>query len=431
MKSGGTQMKATRKNDPQLYEIVQKEYKRQQGNIEMIASESTAPIECLELAGSVFNNKTTEGYPGKRFQAGSQYADEMELLAIARGKALYEAEHINVQPYSGSSANYGVYAGMMRLGLMNPGDTILSMSLDDGGHLTHGSPANFMSKFFHFEHYALNHETEQIDYDGMEAKAKETRPKLIIAGGSAYPQLIDYKRIADIAKEVDAKLMVDMAHISGLVAAKVIPSPVPYADFVSSSMAKTLCGPRGGFILCKEEYAKKLDAGVFPGSVSSIHLQTMAAKAYTFKYAATEEFHEIMSRVVTNAKYLAKSLTEKGFRVVSGGTENHIVLVDLRPRGITGKQFQDALEYVGITLNKNMIPGDTASPNVTSGVRIGLTSTAQRGFHEADIEVIAQIMDKVAGNIDNQSVLDECKKEATELISRFPLYDAEYNDYFI
>lgn len=423
-------LKATKVSDPELYGIVQEEYNRQKGNIEMIASESTAPLECLELAGSVFNNKTTEGYPGRRFQAGSQYADKMELLAIERGKKLYGAEHINIQPYSGSSANYGVYAGMMRLGLMEPGDTILSMSLDDGGHLTHGSPANFMSKFFRFEHYALDHATEQINYDELEAKAKQLHPKLIIAGGSAYPQLIDYERISRIAQETGAKLMVDMAHISGLVAAKVIPSPVPYADFVTSSMAKTLCGPRGGFVLCREEYAKKLDAGVFPGSVSSIHLQTMAAKAYTFKYAASPEFHEIMSRVVTNAKYLAKSLTEKGFRVVSGGTENHIVLLDLRPKGINGKQFQDALEYVGITLNKNMIPGDTASPNVTSGVRIGLTSTAQRGFHEQDIEVVAQIMDRVAAAIDDQSVLDDCKRQAAELISKFPLYAPGTEAYF-
>ena len=253
---------------------------------------------------------------------------------------------------------------------------------------------------------------------------------LIIAGGSAYPQLIDYERIGAIAKETGAKYMVDMAHISGLVAAKVIPSPVPYADFVTSSMAKTLCGPRGGFVLCKGEYAKKLDAGVFPGSVSSIHLQTMAAKAYTFRYAASGEFHEIMSRVVANAKYLAKSLTEKGFRVVSGGTENHIVLLDLRPKGISGKAFQDALEYVGITVNKNMIPGDTASPNVTSGVRIGLTSTAQRGFHTPDIEVIAQIMDKVASHSGDQAALDACRQEARSLIEKFPLYDAAYNDYF-
>jgi len=423
-------LKATKISDPELYGIVQEEYNRQKGNIEMIASESTAPLECLELAGSVFNNKTTEGYPGRRFQAGSQYADKMELLAIERGKKLYGAEHINVQPYSGSSANYGVYAGMMRLGLMEPGDTILSMSLDDGGHLTHGSPANFMSKFFRFEHYALDHATEQINYDELETKAKQLRPKLIIAGGSAYPQLIDYERISRIAQETGAKLMVDMAHISGLVAAKVIPSPVPYADFVTSSMAKTLCGPRGGFVLCREEYAKKLDAGVFPGSVSSIHLQTMAAKAYTFQYAASPEFHEIMARVITNAKYLAKSLTDKGFRVVSGGTENHIVLLDLRPKGINGKQFQDALEYVGITLNKNMIPGDTASPNVTSGVRIGLTSTAQRGFHEQDIEVVAQIMDRVAAAVNDQAVLDACKKQAEDLIAHFPLYAPVTEEYF-
>jgi len=410
-------LKHTRMSDPELFDIVVEELDRQEHNIEMIASESTESEELLELSGCVFANKTTEGYPGARFQAGSQIADKMERLGIERAKALYGADHANLQPYSGSTANYSVYAAALK-----PGDCVLGMRLDHGGHLTHGSPANFMSKFYHFVSYGLNPQTEQIDYDELEALAKEHKPRLIIAGGSAYPRLIDYERIANIARSAGGLLMVDMAHVAGLVAAKVIPSPVPHADFVTSSTTKTLCGPRGGMVLCKAEHAKALDKGVFPGAISSIHLNIMAAKTWLFKHAASEEFKQVMTQIVANSRALAAELTGYGFRVISGGTDNHIVLLDLRPKKITGKLFQDALEYVGITINKNMIPSDPEKPSVTSGVRIGTTSVSQRGLKEPEIKRIAAIMNEVAGAPEDKNVLDACKAEAMRLISAFPLY---------
>ena len=404
-------------SDPELYGIVAEELDRQEKNIEMIASESTESEELLELSGCVFANKTTEGYPGARFQAGSQVADKMERLGVERAKALYGADHANLQPYSGSTANYSVYAAVLK-----PGDVVLGMRLDHGGHLTHGSPANFMSKFYNFASYGLSEKTEQIDYDELESLARERRPRLIIAGGSAYPRLIDYERISGIARSVGALFMVDMAHVAGLVAAKVIPSPVPHADFVTSSTTKTLCGPRGGMVLCRAEHAKALDRGVFPGAISSIHLNIMAAKTWLFKHAAGAEFREVMLRVVDNARVLADELARRGFRVISGGTDNHIVLLDLRSKGITGKLFQDALEYVGITINKNMIPADPEKPSVTSGVRIGTTSVSQRGLGAPEIGRIAAIMDRVADAPEDRGVLDTCRSEALELIAAFPLY---------
>ena len=415
-------LKHTETTDPELYGIVCEELYRQEHNIEMIASESTASEELMELSGCVFTNKTTEGYPGARFQAGSQIADKMEKLGVERAKTLYEAEHANIQPYSGSAANYGVYASCLK-----PGDCVMGMRLDHGGHLTHGSPANFMSKFYNFVSYGLNRETELIDYEALEMLAAEHKPKLIIAGGSAYPRLIDYERIAKTAHANGSLMMVDMAHVSGLVAAKVIPSPVPYADFVSSSTTKTLCGPRGGLILCKSEHAKVLDKGVFPGSLSSIHLNIMAAKTWLFKHAMTQGFKDVMAQIIVNSKALAKELTKHGFRVVSGGSDNHIVLLDLRPKKLTGKLFQDSLEYVGITVNKNMIPFDPEKPSVTSGVRIGLTSVSQRGFKEPEIARIAQIMDKVAKAPEDMVNLDNCKTEALQLILNFPLYPDRNN----
>ncbi len=410
-------LKNTHVSDPEVYEIVAAELNRQEHNIEMIASESTAPLEVMELSGCVFTNKTTEGYPGARFQAGSQIADRIETLAIERAKKIFGAEHANMQVYSGSTANYGVYAA-----ILIPGDNVLSMRLDQGGHLTHGSPVNFLSKVYNYQFYGVDPQTEQIDYDALEKLADEFKPKLIIAGGSSYPRLIDYKRMSDIAKKTGAYLMVDMAHVAGLVAAGVIPSPVPYADFVSSSTTKTFCGPRSGLILCKAEHAKKLDKGVFPGSLGSIHLNTIAAKAFSLQYVGTPEFRAIMEQVVINAKKLAQELTSHGFRIVSGGTDNHIVLVDLRLKGITGKMFQIALEKVGITVNKNMIPFDPASPFVTSGVRIGLTSISQRGLKEAEVVEIAGIMNQVANAPEDQANIDDCKAKAEALISRFPLY---------
>lgn len=410
-------LRHTRMSDPELYGIVAEELDRQEKNIEMIASESTESEELLELSGCVFANKTTEGYPGARFQAGSQVADKMERLGVERAKALYGADHANLQPYSGSTANYSVYAAVLK-----PGDVVLGMRLDHGGHLTHGSPANFMSKFYNFASYGLSEKTEQIDYDELESLARERRPRLIIAGGSAYPRLIDYERISGIARSVGALFMVDMAHVAGLVAAKVIPSPVPHADFVTSSTTKTLCGPRGGMVLCRAEHAKALDRGVFPGAISSIHLNIMAAKTWLFKHAAGAEFREVMLRVVDNARVLADELARRGFRVISGGTDNHIVLLDLRTKGITGKLFQDALEYVGITINKNMIPADPEKPSVTSGVRIGTTSVSQRGLGAPEIGRIAAMMDRVADAPEDRGVLDACRSEALELIAAFPLY---------
>lgn len=384
-------LKVTRATDPVLAELVDEELKRQEHNIEMIASESTAPLAVMELTGSVFTNKTLEGYPGKRFQAGSHIADKVEELACQRARELFGADHANIQSYSGSTANYSVYAS-----ILNPGDKVLSMRLDQGGHLTHGSPANWVSKIYHFEFYAMDPETE----------------------------LIDYERIAKTAKEVGAYFMVDMAHIAGLVAAKVIPSPIPYADFVTSSTTKTFCSARSGMIFCKAEHAKLLDKGTFPGALGSIRLHTMAAKCWSFKYAASDEFRAIMEQVVKNAKCLAEELKKYGFRIVSGGTDNHLLVADLRGKNITGKLFQDALDSVGITVNKNMIPFDPEKPSVTSGVRIGLTAVTQRGLKEPEIREIAAIMNKVADAPEDEKNLAECRAQAEALISRFPLYPA-------
>lgn len=412
-------LEKTKISDPEVYKIVENELKRQELNIEMIASESTAPLEVLELSGSVFTNKTLEGNIGGRFQAGWENADAIEALAIERAKKLFGAEHVNMQVYSGSTANYGAYAG-----LLVPGDKVLSMRLDQGGHLTHGSKANFLSKVYEFHHYNINPETEQIDYDELDKLAKEIKPKMIITGGSSYPRLIDYERIAEIAHNVDAIFMVDMAHVAGLVAAKVIPSPIPYADVVTTSTTKTFCGPRSGMILCKEKYAAAIDKGVFPGAIGSQHLTTVAAKAFSLKYAASDEFKAIMQQVLLNSRQLAKSLTEKGFRMVSGGTDNHLVVADLTAKNISGHDFQNALNYVGITVNKNQIPYDKASPLVTSGVRIGVTSITQRGLKENDVKEIVEIMNEVAENYQDKAKLDELKKKTQEFISRFPLYPA-------
>lgn len=412
-------LKVTRATDPVLAGLVDEELKRQEHNIEMIASESTAPLAVMELTGSVFTNKTLEGYPGKRFQAGSHIADKVEELACERAKELFGAEHANIQSYSGSTANYSVFASVLE-----PGDKVLSMRLDQGGHLTHGSPANWVSKIYNFDFYAMDPKTELIDYDALEAKAKEFQPKLIIAGASSYSRLIDYERIAKVAKEVGAYFMVDMAHIAGLVAAKVIPSPIPYADFVTSSTTKTFCSARSGMVFCKEKYAKLLDKGTFPGALGSIQLHTMAAKAWSFQYAASEEFHGIMEQVVKNAKCLAEELTKYGFRIVSGGTDNHLLVADLRGKNITGKAFQNALDAVGITVNKNMIPFDPEKPFVTSGVRIGLTAVTQRGLKEPEIRKIAEIMNKVAEAPEDEANLAACKAQAEALISKFPLYPA-------
>lgn len=412
-------LRHTRQSDPQVYELVCEELRRQEHNIEMIASESTVPLEVMELSGSVFTNKTLEGLPGHRFQSGAEVADKLETLACERARELFGAEYVNIQTYSGSTANYSVFAAALE-----PGDRILSMRLDQGGHLTHGSSANWMSRIFRHEFYGVDKETEQIDYDAFERHAKEYRPKLIIAGASAYPRLIDYERMAAVAHEVGAYYMVDMAHIAGLVAAKVIPSPIPYADFVSSSTTKTFCSARSGMVFCKEKYAKMLNRGTFPGSMGSVHMHTMAAKAWSFGYAATPEFRAVMEQILRNAKALAEALSSCGFRIVSGGTDNHLILADMKSRGLTGKAMNDALDSIGITVNKNQIPFDEESPFVTSGIRIGLTSTTQRGLKEDDIREIAGIMDKVASAPDDAANLERCRQQAQALIAKFPLYPA-------
>lgn len=412
-------IKVTRQTDPELAALVDEELNRQEHNIEMIASESTAPLAVMELSGSVFTNKTLEGYPGKRFQAGSEVADKVEELAWKRAKELFGAEHVNIQSYSGSTANYSVFASVL-----NPGDLILSMRLDQGGHLTHGSPANWVSKIYRHVFYGVDPKTELIDYDELEKIAKENKPKMIIAGASSYSRLIDYERISKIAEEVGAYFMVDMAHIAGLVAAKVIPSPIPYADFVSSSTTKTFCSARSGMVFCKEKYAKNLDKGTFPGSLGSLMFNTMAAKTWSFKYAASQEFHDIMAQVIVNAKCLAEELQKYGFRIVSGGTDNHLLVVDLRSKGLTGKTMQNALDAVGITVNKNMIPFDPEKPGVTSGIRIGLTAVSQRGLKEPEIREIAAIINQVAEAPEDEANLKACKAKAEALIAKFPLYPA-------
>lgn len=407
-----------RKSDMELFKIVEEELSRQRRGIEMIASESFVPIEVMELQGSVFTNKTMEGFPGRRYHAGYKAIDKMETLGIERAKQLFKAEHANIQPHSGSQANQCVYSA-----ILNPGDTVLGMRLDHGGHLTHGSKVNFSGKVYNFISYGLNEETELIDYDRLEELACEHRPKLIVAGASSYSRFIDYKRISQIAKSTKAYFMVDMAHVAGLVAAGVHPSPVPYGDFVTSTTTKTLAGARGAFVLCKEEHAKKIDKATFPGTQGSMHPHIMAAKAFTFKNAMTEEYRKCMKSVVENAKLLSKELEKKGFRIVSGGTDNHLLVVDLRKKGLTGAQLEDALNQVGITVNKNMIPFDPEKPMITSGIRIGTTAMTIKGMREEEMKEIAEMINIVAQNISNKKILKEISNRVTELASKFPLYE--------
>ena len=410
-----------KKTDIEMYNIVEEELARQRTGIEMIASESYVPTEILELQGSILTNKTMEGFPGNRYHAGYKVIDKMEILGIERAKALFKAGYANIQPHSGSHANQSVYAS-----ILEPGDTVLGMRLDQGGHLTHGSKVNFSGRIYNFLSYGVNKETERIDYDEIEKLAEEHSPKLIVAGASSYPRVIDYERISKIAKSVDAYFMVDMAHVAGLVAAGLIPSPVPHADFVTSTTTKTLAGARGGFILSKEAFGKKLDKSTFPGVQGSAHLHIMAAKAYTFKRAMTEEYRDCMAQVIKNAQKLAQVLIANGFRVVTDGTDNHLLVVDLRSKNLTGAQFENALEAVGITVNKNMIPFDPQKPMVTSGVRIGATAITIRGMKEKEIEVIGDMMKTVADNLHSCSALDKIRNQVLELSSKFPLYE----DYF-
>ena len=398
--------------DKEIFDAIQKEHKRQNEKIELIASENFASKAVMEAMGSVFTNKYAEGYPGKRYYGGCQNVDVAENLARDRAKEIFGAEHANVQPHSGAQANMSVY-----FTVLNPGDTILGMNLSHGGHLTHGSPVNFSGKMYNIVPYGVN-EDGYIDYDEVEKIALECKPKIIVAGASAYPRTIDFKRFREIADKVSAYLMVDMAHIAGLVAAGLHPSPVPYADFVTTTTHKTLRGPRGGMILCKEKYAKDLDKSVFPGVQGGPLMHVIAGKAVCFKEALTPEFKEYQNQIVKNAKVLAKELMNRGFKLVSGGTDNHLMLVDLTDKGVTGKDAEAMLDEVGITVNKNTIPFDKQKPNIASGIRIGTPAMTTRGMKEEEMKTIAELIDRTIKGEDKEKI----KADVLKLTSRFPIY---------
>ena len=403
--------------DPEIAAALNSELRREQDSIELIASENFVSKEVLAVQGSVLTNKYTEGYPGRRYYGGCQYVDVVETLAIERAKALFGAEGANVQPHSGTQANLEVYFSVLQ-----PGDTILSMSLVDGGHLSHGSPVSLSGKLFRIVSYGVRRDTERIDYDQVAQLALAEHPRLIVAGASAYPRIIDFARFRAIADSVGAMLMVDMAHIAGLVAAKLHPSPVPYADFVTTTTHKTLRGPRGGMILYREKYAKQLNSAVFPGSQGGPLEHVIAAKAVAFKAAGSEEFVAYQRQVLANAAALARALADRGYRIVSGGTDNHLMLVDLSARGITGKDAQSWCEAVGITVNKNAIPFDSLPPNKASGIRLGTPAVTSRGMREADMVEIATLIDETIMAGQNEEKTADIRRRVTALTNRFPLY---------
>ncbi|WP_130806796.1 serine hydroxymethyltransferase [Senegalia massiliensis] len=406
-------MKNLEKHDEELFNIINKEYKRQKEGLELIASENYVTDSVLEAAGSILTNKYAEGYPGKRYYAGCEFVDQAEDLARERLKELFGADHVNVQPHSGSNANLGVY-----FSILEPGDTVLGMNLSHGGHLTHGSPVNISGTYYNFISYGVNKDTHKIDYDEVLNIAKENKPKLIVAGASAYPREIDFSKFRDIADEVGAYLMVDMAHIAGLVAAGLHMNPVEYADFVTTTTHKTLRGPRGGAILCKSEYAKKVDKAIFPGIQGGPLMHIIAAKAVAFKEALSDDFKDYQKQVISNAKALAKGLVDRGLTLVSGGTDNHLILIDAKANGLTGKEAEKLLTDVDITVNKNTIPFDKESPFVTSGVRIGTPAVTTRNMKEEEMDIIADIIYRAITKKDDPEKL---KKEVHELTAKFDL----------
>ncbi|MFN4319350.1 MAG: serine hydroxymethyltransferase [Aquificaceae bacterium] len=410
-------MRHLKETDQEIYNAIINEYRRQFYHLELIASENFTSLAVMEAQGSVLTNKYAEGLPGKRYYGGCEFVDIAESLAIERVKNLYGAEHANVQPHSGSQANMAVYMAFLK-----PGDTILGMDLAHGGHLTHGSKVNFSGKVYNAVYYGLNPETELIDYDQVWQRAKEYKPRMIVAGASAYPRIIDWERFAEIAEDVGAYLMVDMAHYAGLIAGGVYPNPVPYAHFVTSTTHKTLRGPRGGFILCKAEFAKEIDKSVFPGTQGGPLMHVIAAKAVAFKEAMTEEFKSYARQVVLNAKAMAEEFMKLGFKVVSGGTDSHIVLLDLRNKGITGKEAEEALGRANITVNKNAVPFDPLPPTKTSGIRIGTPAMTTRGMKEEEMRLIARLIAKVLENIRDEKVIEDVRRETMELCQQFPLY---------
>ena len=405
-----------KKEDKEIYDLIEKELHRQQKGIELIASENIVSTAVMEAMGSYLTNKYAEGYPGKRYYGGCYVVDEIEQIAIDRAKELFGAEHANVQPHSGSQANMAVYFTVLK-----PGDTVLGMDLSHGGHLTHGSPVNFSGRLYNFVSYGVDKETEMIDYENVRKIALECKPKLIVAGASAYARIIDFAKFREIADEVGAILMTDMAHIAGLVAAGVHPSPVPYCDFVTTTTHKTLRGPRGGLILCKEKYAKDLNKNIFPGIQGGPLEHIIAAKAVCFKEALDSSFKEYAKNVVENCKELADQLISKGFKIVSGGTDNHVFLVDLNNKDITGKEAEALLDSVGITANKNTVPNETRSPFVTSGIRIGTAAITTRGFKKEDMAEIADIINQAIEN--REGDLSPLKARVEALCDKYPLYE--------
>ena len=406
-----------KKNDPQIYTALYQELDRQRYKLEMIASENFTSLEVMETQGSWLTNKYAEGYPGKRYYGGCEYVDIAENLAIDRAKKLFNAEYANVQPHSGSQANFAVY-----FALLKPGDTVLGMNLAHGGHLTHGSPVNFSGSYFNIIPYGVNKNTEIIDYDEMEKLALEHKPKMIIGGASAYPRIIDFARMKKIADKINAFLMIDMAHIAGLVATDLHPNPIEYADVVTSTTHKTLRGPRGGLILAKEKYAKQLNKAIFPGIQGGPLMHVIAAKAVAFQEALAPEFKTYQTQVIKNAQILANELIKLGFRIVSNGTDNHLLLIDLRNKKITGKLAETTLDEIGITTNKNAIPFDPESPFITSGIRLGTPALTTRGFKETEMKKIAQIISLSLNNINKQDSQNQAKTQVKELCDQFPLY---------
>lgn len=407
---------ALAQRDPEIYAAIQKEIERQEYNLELIASENVVSQAVLEAQGSVLTNKYAEGYPGKRYYGGCEYVDVVEQLAIDRAKALFGADHVNVQPHSGAQANMAAYFSQLQ-----PGDTILSMNLSHGGHLTHGSPVNFSGKFFRVIPYGVRESDQRLDYDEVAELARQHRPKMIVAGHSAYPRQIDAMPFRKIADEIGAMVMVDIAHFAGLVAAGLHPSPVPHAELVTTTTHKTLRGPRGGMILCKRNLAKSVDSSVFPGNQGGPLMHVIAAKAVAFQEALTPEFKAYQQQILANAKALSEGLLKRGFRLVSGGTDNHLMLMDLRETELTGKVAQETLDKARITVNKNAIPFDTRSPFVTSGVRIGTPAVTSRGMKESEMDQIADLMARALQKVGDESGLAALGDEVRDLCKRFPL----------
>jgi glycine hydroxymethyltransferase len=403
--------------DPEIAAAIGEELGRQRNKIELIASENFVSPAVMEAMGSVLTNKYAEGYPGHRYYGGCEYVDKVETLAIERAKKLFGAEHANVQAHSGANANTAVYFAFLQ-----PGDTIMGMNLSQGGHLSHGSPVNISGKYYNVVPYGVTHETERIDYDEFARIAKEAQPKLIVAGASAYPRVIDFERMAEIAHSVGAIFMVDMAHIAGLVAAGLHPSPVPYADVVTTTTHKTLRGPRGGLILCKEKYAKQIDKAIFPGVQGGPLMHVIAAKAVALGEALKPEFKEYAKQIIANCQALAEGLIAEGFRLVSGGTDNHLLLVDVRGQKMTGKTAEHLLDEVGVTCNKNTIPFDPESPFVTSGIRLGTAAVTTRGFKEADMKEVAAIIGLVLNNPEDAEKQAEAAQRVAALCAKYPMY---------